>query len=215
MWSKASKFLCMVAVVVMVGAMARPCVAQANDVYHLNYFSNAFIATGENEVYDQTVRIINTGQIGSPIDPATNFGTVCANIYVFDTNQEMISCCSCPITANGLLQLSVNNNLVSNTLTAVTPTSGVIKIVADLACNAFSIGQPVGSGLRAFGTHLPTAGFGTPAVTNIFTETEFQTAPLQDPEAGFLGNACSFVQYLGSGRGTCSCGLTEVVVGDL
>jgi hypothetical protein len=158
------------------------------------------------------VRIINTGQIGSPIDPATNFGQVCANIYVFDANQEMISCCSCPITANGLLELSVNNQLLSNTLTTQVPRDGVIKIVADRGCNAFSIGQPVGSGLRAFATHLPFGALGPVGTTNIFTETEFQTAPLQDPEAGFLGNACSFVQYLGSGRGTCFCGLVEVIV---
>jgi hypothetical protein len=46
----------MVGLTALMVALATPSFAQANDVYQLNYFSNAFIATGENggglEVYD-------------------------------------------------------------------------------------------------------------------------------------------------------------------
>jgi len=200
--------VCFAALLMMVFMMALPAFGQANDAYQVNYFSNArSLFGGVGEVYDQTVSIINTGQIGSPIDPTTNQGTVCAEIYVFDTNQEMVSCCSCPITANGLLRLSVNDQLLGNVLTGAAPTSGVVKIVSDLSCNPFSIGQPVSGGLRAFATHQQGLSKGTTEADEIITETEFQRAPLQDPEAGFLGNACSFVQYLGSGRGTCDCAL--------
>jgi len=40
----------------------------------------------------------------------------------------------------------------------------------------------------------------------VMTEAEFQPAALQQDELSFLALACTFVQYLGSGRGVCSCG---------
>jgi hypothetical protein len=85
----------------------------------------------------------------------------------------------------------------------VPATNGVIKIVADrnpdTTCKnaAQLIVSPVEGGLRAFGTHYHVAGF--------ITETLFQRAPLTNSEQAFLGNACSFVIYLGSGRGKCTC----------
>ena len=42
----------------------------------------------------------------------------------------MISCCSCLVTPNGLVHLTANNDLVSNTLTGIRPNSIVIKLVA-------------------------------------------------------------------------------------
>src|ERR1700759_1801855 len=95
-----------------------------NDVYEVNYF------TGRTTNVDSTVRIINTGQQGTPI--SSGHGTVCADIYVFDNTQEMLECCACPITANGLLELSLQNNLLQNPLTGFPgPNSGVVKVVSD------------------------------------------------------------------------------------
>ena len=42
----------------------------------------------------------------------------------------MISCCSCLVTPNGLVHVTANNDLVSNTLTGIRPNSIVIKLVA-------------------------------------------------------------------------------------
>ncbi len=193
--------VCMVLVAV-VAVLALPAFAQFNDVYQVNYFSNN---NGPASNPDQFVRIINTGQVGSPIDSATAHGTICADIYVFDANQEMLECCSCPVTANGLLSLSVGTQLTQRTLTQVTPTTGVIKIVGDAGpapsvCTATNIVNPIPGALRAFGTHVQPGGQ--------ITETAFQVAPLRTgpgSEADFLGMACSFVIYLGSGRGQCLC----------
>jgi hypothetical protein len=188
---KTTKLLCVSALVVLLVALATPSFAQvvANDSYQVNYYSGG----------DGTLRVINTGQIGSPIDTATNHGKVCADIYVFDSNQEMLECCSCAITANGLLT-EPSVALLSNPLTGVPPTTGVIKIVADnqpgTKCDPRTIINPVESGLRAWETHPQGAAL---------TETVFANAPLTNTEQSFLGQACSFVLYLGSGKGSCVC----------
>jgi hypothetical protein len=190
---KTTKLLCVSALVVLLVALATPSFAQvvANDSYQVNYYSGG----------DGTLRVINTGQIGSPIDTATNHGKVCADIYVFDSNQEMLECCSCAITANGLLTMDSSLLLnPANALTGVPFTTGVVKIVADnqpgTKCDPRTIINPVESGLRAWETH-PQAG--------ALTETVFATAPLTNTEQSFLGQACSFVWYLGSGKGVCTC----------
>jgi len=197
--SKATRLLCIAALVALTVALATPSFAQvvATDAYQVNYYAN------NGAGLDQSVRIINTGQTGSPI--SSDHGRLCADIYVFDQNQEMLECCSCPITANGLLTLSVATDLTASVLTNVPAPTGVIKIVADqnaaagARCTnaAQQIVAPVNGGLRAFGTHNQIVGL---------TETLFQPAPLTNTEQAFLGNACSFVIYLGSGRGACRCG---------
>src|SRR5690242_3016492 len=190
---KTTKLLCVSALVVLLVALATPSFAQvvANDAYQVNYFSGG----------DGTLRTINTGQRGSPIDGATNHGKVCADIYVFDSNQEMLACCSCPITANGLRTLP-STDLLFNPLTRVPFTTGVIKIVADAqpgtGCNPTTIVNPVEAGLRSWETHIQAAA--------AITETVSASAPLTNTEQAFLGQACSFVLYLGSGQGTCRCG---------
>src|SRR5581483_11948916 len=70
------------------------------NVYQLNYFSGRNNAAGA----DSFVRIINSGTNGDPL--SSNEGKVCANIYMFDSTQEMLECCSCKLTANDLLTLS-------------------------------------------------------------------------------------------------------------
>jgi hypothetical protein len=173
------------------------CLAQTFDVYQLNYYSNRNNAANA----DQTVRVVNPGTVGTPI--SAGHGTICADIYVFDATQEMIECCSCPITANGLLELSILNDLTQNPLTGFpAPGSGVIKIVSDTGANCNELApQPIPT-LIGYASHVqqPIAG------TFVTTEDEFQDAYLAQEELAFLGQACSFVQYLGSGKGVCQCG---------
>jgi hypothetical protein len=57
-------------------------------------------------------------------------GTLCALIYVFTADQQLAECCGCPVTPNGLLTLSVTNDLTSNSLTGVKPQRGVIKLLS-------------------------------------------------------------------------------------
>jgi hypothetical protein len=173
------------------------------DTFKVNYFSNnpPSICDGNGNsvscvvqpdgIPDSTVRITNVGTSG---------GNLCADIYVFDPYQELAECCSCKITPDGLLTLSVGYNLTSNTLTGVPLSTGAIKIVSSSTCNA-SAPKPA-SGIRAWGTH---GQIGISA-TFVLTETEFLDAGLSAVELSRLSAECSAIQLDGSNHGTCSCG---------
>jgi hypothetical protein len=166
-------------------------------VYSLNYYSHR----NNTALADSTTRIVNPGTQGTPIAPG--HGTICADIYVFDNTQEMLECCSCPITANGILELSLLTNLMQNPLTGFpAPDSGVIKVVSDYGPNCDATSPVPVPELLSWQTHTqqPTSG------TFVTTEDEFQSSYLSSDELAFLGQACSFVQYLGSGKGVCTCG---------
>ncbi len=191
------KLFVFVAAVLILSAVAA---AQTPFVYSLNYFSNRNNAAGA----DQTTRVINPGTQGTPID-ATE-GKICADVYVFDATQEMIECCHCPITANGIRSFSILNDLTQNPLTGFpAPNSGVIKIVSDAGRNCNETAPAPVIELLAWQTHTQQPVLGT----FVTTEDEFQAAPLTTEEQAFLGQACSFVQYLGSGKGVCKCGATS------
>jgi len=59
-------------------------------------------------------------------------GTLCANLYVFASDQQLAECCACPITPDGLLTFSVRDDLTNNPLTGVTPEDGVIAILTSI-----------------------------------------------------------------------------------
>jgi hypothetical protein len=190
--------------------VAATCVFAQTDTYYVNYFSNAH----NMMKYDSTIRVVNPGLVGSPL--SANDGAICADIYVFDTSQEMLECCSCPVTANGVIALSVDNDLTANPLTAVTLGNGVVKIVASSTTGSCANNElqptPIPN-LRAWATHVQFLYSGQDSRHSsgpyVVTETAFETSPLGGDELQFLGQACSFVQYLGSGAGTCACGTAE------
>ena len=139
------------------------------------------------------------------------------NVYGLDPGEELISCCSCLVTPDGLASLSVNKDILSNTLTAFEPTSVVIKLIATPAggtgtgtsCSqsaAFPPVQPnpntptLEPSLAAWRTTVHTTAFGAPAVT----ETPFTPATLSSGEISSLTNRCKFIIGNGSGSGICN-----------
>jgi len=165
---------------------------QVQDVYQTTYFDTNL----SSDAYDATIRIINPGLTGSPFSGAQ--GTLCASIFVFDADETMAECCSCPVTANGLLTLSVQS-LTENPLT-VTPFRGVIKLVSSIPtplCDP-TVLTPTPD-LRAFATHLHRSE----NYKYFVTEEEFAPSPLGTSELSDLGKICAFLRYLGTGRGRC------------
>jgi hypothetical protein len=161
------------------------------DAFQVRYASNLNIG-------DSVINITNAGTTG---------GNICANVYTFSPDEQLISCCACTVTPNALVSLSANGDLVSNTLTPAHPTSIVVKLLATTggACNASAPGALAG-GMRAWGTTLHAAP--TTPVSYAVTETEFSQAGLSAGELARISSFCGFIQANGSGFGICrSCRL--------
>jgi hypothetical protein len=97
-----------------------------------------------------TIQMTNVG--------TTAGGNVCADIYVFDAEQELAECCSCFLSPDGLRTINVYTSLLGNTLTGVRPPTGAIKIVSASAvgnpsCGGYPTAPKPVSGIRAWGTH--------------------------------------------------------------
>jgi len=68
--------------------------AQAQSPYRVDYFSNA----NTGGAPDGTLRLDNDGSAAD--------ANLCADIFVFDTNEELSECCSCLETPDGLRTLA-------------------------------------------------------------------------------------------------------------
>jgi len=175
-----------------------------NDAYYLGYYGNANLFPQSAEV-----NIVNPGSSGGysvfdPTAPGRYYGDLCANIYVFTSDQEMVECCSCYLSPNGLRTLSIDVDLTSNALTATPPRAGVIKIVSsdidqsqgDGACSGTSTNPagravftdvatepywPEGS-LRTWSTHVRETTT-TPVLFTV-TEAAFRHADLGQKHYG-------------------------------
>ena len=182
--------------------------------YQIRYVANLNLG-------DSVINITNTGASGAALPAGTSaatVGAICVNVYAFSPDEQMISCCSCPVTPNGLVSLSARRDLVNNTLTPAVPTSIVVKLVASTPVGGSCSGSAASwgtltSGMLAWGTTVHAgAAAGSAAV---ITETPFLPAtlsalgqdgppPLGIGEAARLQNLCTFIQANGSGFGICS-----------
>ncbi len=168
------------------------------DAFQVRYASNL-------NVGDSVINITNSG--------TTNTGgaltNICANVYAFSPDEQLISCCSCTVTPNALVSLSAVSDLVSNTLTPARPNSIVVKLLATAgtSCNASNVpAANLAGGMVAWGTTihaLPTS-----PVSYGVTETQFAQPGLSQAELTRLTSFCGFIQANGSGFGICrSCRL--------
>ncbi len=171
-----------------------------NDVFQLVFFDNAF----NRFRTDQTIRIVNPGVQGTPI--TANEGKVCADIYVFNANQQMEECCACSLTANDLLQLGLRDNLLQNPMIDK-PDEGVIMIISDRGSNCDPTAPIPTPNLRASIEHLevipaprgaPLFSPGTPSLT----DTAFEDSELSTHELQTLSSTCAKV--IGTNACTCS-----------
>ena len=179
------------------------------DAFQVRYASN--LTNG-----DAVINITNTGANGASLN-GPGFGgaagNICVNVYAFSPDEQLVSCCSCLITPNGLVSLSVTGDLISNTLTGVRPNSVVVKLVNTAAGAAFTgtnctnsaalAGQaafPLAGGMLAFGTTLHA---GAAAGTFPTTETPFLKATLSPAELASITNRCTNIVGNGSTFGIC------------
>ncbi|MBS1855793.1 MAG: hypothetical protein JST11_10535 [Acidobacteria bacterium] len=161
------------------------------------------------------VRYAANLNVGDSVINITNAGTqntggaltnICANVYTFSPDEQLISCCSCTVTPNALVSLSAVSDLISNTLTPARPNSIVVKLIATAgtSCNASNVpAANLAGGMAAWGTTLHAAPGGYAV-----TETSFEKKDLSTAELARVTSFCGFIQANGSGYGICrSCRL--------
>jgi hypothetical protein len=163
------------------------------DAYQVSYAAN--LSAGFS-----SVNITNAGATGG-VDPAAN---ICANIYVFAQDQQLIECCGCRVTPNDLQTIGAID-LVSNTLTPGAPTGITVALLAtadptNSFCDAGSIDPAtLVPGMRAWNTVVHKAPGGGYAVT----ENQFLPAQLSASELTKMTQLCGFIEANGSFFGTC------------
>jgi hypothetical protein len=161
------------------------------------------------------IDIVNTGANGAPLlGPGFGgaAGNICVNVYAFSSDEQLVSCCSCLVTPNAVVNLGVNRDLTVKTLTGVVPNSVTVKLLSTLAgtggtgtsCTnsaATASTATLATGLAAWGTTLhttPTAG------TTATTETAFTPSTLSAGELASISGRCASILGNGSGFGICS-----------
>src|ERR1017187_8463779 len=169
---------------------------------------------------DALLRIVDAGNW---IDGLVGTGDLCANIYVFNDQQEMQECCSCPLTANSLMTFSVINDLTSHPANPTESLSaGVIKILGSetsAGCSdtpgAVTAGTltaaNLAGGLHAWINHTEMMASNQPPnfpVTTSTTVEEFANSDLTAKELAYLVGDCAFINSLGKiseHPGVCDC----------
>jgi len=155
--------------------------------------------------FDEQVSILNP--LGS---------NVCALIYVFDNAQNLQDCCGCPLSGNGLLDLSVDVNLLPISSTV---TRGMVEIVparpnASGQCNPTSVTIANAAVLQAAEYQSFADGIYSclnitviryPYSNNVSsgpsTKTFFSNVTIQTPDATKLSQLCK------ASSASCSCGV--------
>jgi len=209
---------------------------------------------------DELVRLLNVGNFGTPtavVSPVgvgnsgvqpdsvagivglqTNgvAGALCANVYVFDDDQELQECCSCFISADGVRTFSVTNDLISNpafngarmSLGAIkvvgsfgicsspTTAAGLTPIVAGpVGADPFAIGGfRLAEGLKGWISHAEAIASNLPPSFAFVTSTsvdELANAPLDSSELIELTTNCAANVRQASGAGICTRGSGENV----
>src|SRR5579883_2813889 len=186
-------FATLLLAIVAFGAFAQSTTDPADYFLQVRYAANL----GLGESY---INIVNTGASGngpSLLGPGLGVqsGNICVNVYAFDPGEEMISCCSCYVTPDQVVNLGVNRDLTAKTLTGVIPTSVTVKLLMTLAG---------GTGTGGASTCQNSAALGLGGSPN------FNTAPFGMAAWGTTLHAAP-----GGGVSTTETPFTPVAVGDL
>ena len=193
------------------------------DAFQVNYAAN--LQSG-----DAVVNVTNAGTsagLNVPVPFGNNLGDICANIYVFDPDQEMAACCSCLVSPNSLhswpvgfgagsllslvgggtahhsvaIKLLATNPIPAPNGTACDPALGFRDAAAHavLPANGYNLVP----GMTAWATHSHPTNTATVAIT----ETAFASKDLSLGELGKITQECGAIITQQSSGFCPGCGL--------
>jgi hypothetical protein len=102
-------------------------VADPTPTFSVAYFDASLF---DAVVPEQSIQIMNPGVQST----TSTLGDLCANIYVFDSQQELKECCSCPVTANGYMRIPLDD-LNGNPGNGVAFNVGSVAVVSSVSSN--------------------------------------------------------------------------------
>ncbi len=196
-----------------------------SDAFQINYASNL-------QLGDAVVNVTNAGTSAGaavPVPFGNTVGDICANIYVFDPDQEMAACCTCLVSPNSLHSWPVGfgtsallagvgggnqHHSVTIKLLATNPTGGTTCDPAlgyrDAAAHTAlpANGYNLAPGMAAWATHSHPTNTSTVAIT----ETQFVNKTLSAGELGKLTQECSAIVTQQSSAFCSGCGLGGLAV---
>jgi hypothetical protein len=173
------------------------------EAFQLAYAANLNIG-------DSFVNITNGGTKGG-YDAGDIFGRpaggVCVNTYFFDPNEELLSCCSCYVSPNGLHSLSLQKDILGNLLTPGGVNAGTVVLVASDGatgnCNNQAATWTVSEGgVGAWMTTLHQNTTKGPVLQA--TEFQFQNVAMDLSEQTKLQQLCGTIITNGSNHGLCN-----------
>jgi hypothetical protein len=173
----AAKVLGALSFMCLMSAAAFAQTSQTTNVEIGNYMVGYY--TGANQgLPDAQMHIINPGSsggFGNADGTPTAIpmgGDLCANIYVFTPDEQMIACCSCKVSPNGMQGFSLATDLTANPLTSILPHAGAIKVVASPGGGrSGNLGEPPDGPSAAFTTgNACDAGSWYPSFSSSFDE---------------------------------------------
>jgi hypothetical protein len=137
------------------------------------------------------------------------FGGICVNAYFFDPNEELLSCCSCYVSPNGLHSFSLQKDFLANLLTPGTENAGTVVLIASgdntgsTCTNSAALWATPEGGMRAWMTTLHNNTSVGPTAYQI-TENAFLPVTLSVSEVGKLRGVCGTNITNGSKHGICN-----------
>lgn len=195
-----------IAVTALLALALVPAAVASDSPFQVSYAANLVLG-------DSVINITNTGANGDNLfgPGAGTTGNICVNVYVLSPDEQLIACCSCLASPNALLSLSVQQDLLINTLTPVHPESVVIKLLStvpgtggiDTSCTNSAATQGgtrvLATGMAAWGTTIRRGASGGIAVS----EAPFTSVTVSSDELESLTNRCAFIIGNASPIGIC------------
>jgi hypothetical protein len=137
------------------------------------------------------------------------FGGVCVNAYFFDPNEELLSCCSCYVSPNGLHSFSLQKDFLANLLTPGTENAGTVLLVTSgdntgaTCTNSAATWTTPERGVRAWMSTLHNNTSIGPSSYQI-TEHHFEKVSLSGSEVQKVQSLCGTIVTNGSKHGICN-----------